>query len=59
MQLEEYGLKCGLREAGSSIMTICLFTQHCQLDNPWQNMQFLFFHSTPMNLTPPPKFFYS
>jgi hypothetical protein len=35
-----------------------LLTQHCQLDNPWQNIKFLSFHNTPINLTSPhPNFF--
>jgi hypothetical protein len=57
---EECDLKCELQEAESSIMIICLLTQHWQLDNPWQNIQFLSFHNTPIKLTSPlPTFFYS
>jgi hypothetical protein len=38
---EESDLKCGLLEVGSSITIMRLLTQHCQLDNSWQNIQFL------------------
>jgi hypothetical protein len=35
LRYEEGNLKCGLREAGSSIMIMHLLTQCCQLDNYW------------------------
>jgi hypothetical protein len=38
-------------EAGSSITIMCLLMQHCQLDNFWQNIQFLPFHNPPIHLT--------
>jgi hypothetical protein len=60
MCYEESDLKCGLRKAGSSIMTMRLFTQCCQLDNSWQNTQFLSLHNPPIHLISPLlTFFYS
>jgi hypothetical protein len=47
MQYEESNLKCGLREAGSSITIMHLPIHHCQLDNSWQNIQSLPFHNHP------------
>jgi hypothetical protein len=43
-------MKYGLQEAGSSIMIMHQFTWHCQLDNSWQNIQFLPFHNPPIYL---------
>jgi hypothetical protein len=59
MQYEESDLKCGLREAGSSIMIMRLLTQHCQLDNSWQNIQFLPFHNPPPFTWPLPSRLFS
>jgi hypothetical protein len=55
LRYEERDLKCGLREAGSSITIMRLLTQRCQLDNSWQNIQFLPFHNPPYSpdLSPP------
>jgi hypothetical protein len=52
MLYEESDLKFGLWEAGSSII-MHLLTQHCQLDNSWEGIQFLFFHFPPIHLTSP------
>jgi hypothetical protein len=40
-------------EAGSSLTIMRLLTQHCQLDNSWQNIQFLPFHNPLIHLTSP------
>jgi transposase len=55
MQYEGRSLKCGLWEAGSSIMIMPLLTQHCKLDISCQNFQFLPFHDPPCSpdLSPP------
>jgi hypothetical protein len=53
MWYEESGLICGLWEAGSFIMIEHLLTQHCYLDNSWQNIQSLLFHNPPIHLTTP------
>jgi hypothetical protein len=54
MQYKESNLKFGLREAGFSITIMHLFTQYCQLDNIWQNIQYLPFQNTPIHLISPP-----
>jgi hypothetical protein len=47
-------------ETGSSITIMHLLTQHCQLDNSWQNINFLPFHNPSLHLTSPlPTFSYS
>jgi hypothetical protein len=44
-------LKCELPEAGFSIMKMRLLTQRYELDNSWQNIQFLDFDNPPIHLT--------
>jgi hypothetical protein len=53
MWYKESDLKCELQEAGSSNTIMCLLTQWCQLDDSWQNIQFLTFHNPPIHLTSP------
>jgi hypothetical protein len=45
-------LRC-LQEAGSDITIMHLLTQRSQLDNSWQNIQFLPFHNPTIHLTSP------
>jgi hypothetical protein len=45
MGYKESDLKCKLWEVGSFITIMHLLTQCCQLDNSWQNIQFLPFHN--------------
>jgi hypothetical protein len=60
MRYKESNMKCGLLEAGSFVTIMHLLTQHCQLENSWQNIQFLPFDNRPIHLTSPlPTFFYS
>jgi hypothetical protein len=60
MWCEESELKCGLLEAGFSIMIMCLLTECFQLANSWQNIQFLPFHNPPIYLNSTlSTFFYS
>jgi hypothetical protein len=47
MRYEESDLKCGLREAGSSITIMLLLAQGCKLHNSLQNIQFLPVHNPP------------
>jgi hypothetical protein len=44
--MKKSDLKCGLQEAGYSVTIMHLLTRHRQLDNSWQNIQFLPFHLT-------------
>jgi hypothetical protein len=41
------------QEAGSSITTMRMLTQRCQLNCSWPNIQFLLFHNPPIHLTSP------
>jgi hypothetical protein len=60
VQYEENDLKCGLWESGSSIKRMRLLTEHCQLDNSWQNIQFIPSHNPPYSPDlSPPHFFLS
>jgi hypothetical protein len=51
MQYKESNLKCGVRETGSSIIIMRLLTEHCQLENSRQIIQFLPFQNPPIHLT--------